>query len=142
MSQTDLHDLLARVREYCAQVCPEEVPQDFRIVFRSGRKLQHPFPPPNQQRKPRGSPYSHSADFRSVHWFGIDYTFSPTQAAIVRQLWQAWEDGVPELGTATLLEGAGSECERIPPLFQGNPAWGVMIVRGEGKGTFRLEPLG
>lgn len=141
MQPDDLHDLLARLASYCARVCPDEVPSDLRITFKSGRKLQHPFPPRGQQASRPQARYSHSADFRSVHWFGVDYTFSPTQAAVVRQLWEAWEDGTPELGAATLLEAAGSVCDRLPPLFQGNPAWGVMLVKGEGKGTYRLEPL-
>ena len=38
---------------------------------------------------------AHSPDFRSVIWFGTKYQFSPTQAASVRCLWQAWEDGFP-----------------------------------------------
>lgn len=137
----DLQHLLARVRAYCAHVAPGEVPYDVRITFLSGRKLQHPItqPPVAAGPPPRKAAYTHSTDFRSVHWFGADYSFTPTQAAVVRTLWEAWEDGVPELGIATILEAAGSESGRLPPLFQGHPAWGVMIVRGEGKGTYRLE---
>jgi len=136
----DLQDLLSRLRAYCAHVAPGEVPQDFRITFLSGRKLQHPVPPAPVTGPPaRKAAYSHSSDFRAVHWFGVDYSFAPTQAAVVRALWEAWEDGTQELGVATLLESAGSTCDRLPPLFQGHPAWGVMIVRGEGKGTYRLE---
>lgn len=33
----------------------------------------------------------HSSDFRSVHWYGTDYTFTKEQARVVEQLWQEWE---------------------------------------------------
>lgn len=136
----DLNNLLARLRAYCAHIAPGEVPQDFRITFLSGRKLQHPIPPAPITGPPaRKAAYSHSSDFRAVHWFGADYTFTPTQAAVVRTLWEAWEDGVPELGIATILEAAGSESDRLPPLFHGHAAWGSMIVKGDGKGTYRLD---
>jgi hypothetical protein len=83
----------------------------------------------------------HSADFRSVHWFGADYTFTPTQAAIVRQLWEAWEDGTPGVGQETLLAGAGSEGSRLRDLFRAHAAMGSMIV-ALGKGLFALADPG
>src|SRR2546423_10646790 len=52
----------------------------------------------------------HSADFRCVVWCGVEYVFTPTQAAVVRQLWEAADEGTPSVGQATLLEGAGSDC--------------------------------
>ena len=38
---------------------------------------------------------SHSDDFRSVFWYGISYVFTPTQAACIRVLWEAWERRLP-----------------------------------------------
>jgi hypothetical protein len=89
---------------------------------------------------PTGFP-RHSADYRSVHWFGADYTFTPTQAAVIRQLWEAWEDGTPGLGQETLLEGAGSTGDRLRDVFRGSPAWGTLVVP-LGKGLFALAPPG
>jgi hypothetical protein len=97
-------------------------------------------PPPPAIAAPGGSP-RHSADFRSVHWFGADYTFTPTQAAVVRQLWEAWEDGTPGVGQETLLAGAGSEGSRLRDLFRGHAAMGSMIV-ALGKGLFALADPG
>jgi hypothetical protein len=37
------------------------------------------------------SPSRHGPDFRSVHWFGQDFSFTAKQAACVRILWAAWE---------------------------------------------------
>ena len=43
------------------------------------------------------SPARHSSDSPPVHWYGTDYTFGgPLQRAIVRQLWEAWENGTPD----------------------------------------------
>ena len=86
----------------------------------------------------RSAPATHSADFRTVRWFGTDYTFTPTQAAIVRQLWDAWEDGAPGIGQETLTTEAGSESTRLRDLFREHPAWGTMITTF-GKGVYGLQ---
>lgn len=80
----------------------------------------------------------HSDDFRSVHWHGIDYSFTATQAACVRVLWEAMENGTPEVGKDTILEKAGSETSRLDDIFRNSPAWGTMIVSGSRRGTKRL----
>jgi hypothetical protein len=99
-----------------------------------------PPPTPGPSPAPTGFP-RHCKDFRFVHWFGTDYTFTPTQAAVVRQLWEAWEDGTPGLGQETLLEGAGSTGDRLRDVFRGSPAWGTLVVP-LGKGLFALAPPG
>jgi len=85
-------------------------------------------------------PARHSADFRSVHWYGDNYTFSPTQAACVKVLWMAWENGTPELGQETILEHPEVEAEskRLVDVFKGHPAWSRMIVKGNTAGAYRL----
>ncbi len=84
-------------------------------------------------------PARHSQDFRSVHWFGTDYSFTALQAAIVRELWAAWEQGTPDLSDARLLTRANSAGDRLSDLFKSQPAWGSMIVSGSTKGTRRLR---
>jgi hypothetical protein len=91
-----------------------------------------------QQRQPLGDSPRHSPDFRSVHWKGQDYIFSPAQAAVIACLWEAWEDGMPDLGQETILEKAGSESNRLRDVFKDHPAWGVVIV-SRGKGIFGLS---
>jgi hypothetical protein len=88
-------------------------------------------------------PARHSKDFRSVHWYGEDHTFSPTQAACVKVMWEEWENGTPDLGQDTILEHPEVEAEskRLVDVFKGHPAWGKMIVKGRTAGTYRLaEP--
>jgi len=82
----------------------------------------------------------HSADFRSVNWFGQEYTFTANQAACIRLLWEAWESGAPEVGGDTLLVEAESDQRRLSVTFRGHPAWGTMIRPGQTKGSYRLSP--
>lgn len=89
------------------------------------------------------APARHSSDYRSVHWFGTDYNFTPTQAPVVTALWAAWENGTPELGHATLFEASGSAMDsssgRLLDIFRDHPAWMTMIVSGSTKGSYRLQ---
>jgi hypothetical protein len=91
-----------------------------------------------KDRVPAQPPARHSPDFRSVHWHGVDYVFSPIQAAIVRQLWQAWEQGTPDIGGDALMVGAGAETRELRHGFRNHPAWGRMIVSLR-RGLYRLS---
>ncbi|HPC93325.1 MAG TPA: hypothetical protein PLU87_00150 [Sedimentisphaerales bacterium] len=84
---------------------------------------------------------THSPDFRSVYWYGQTYTFTPSQAACVKVLWESWERKCPDVGDATLLEAAECDTKRLDHLFRDHRAWGAMIVKGRGKGTHRLREL-
>jgi hypothetical protein len=131
-----------------ATVLPEF---DYREVFdacrcEAGRAAQlpnaaglGPKPAATPATAARPAEARHSPDFRSVHWYGGDFTFTPTQAACVGVLWEAWENGTPNVSLDYLLERAGSEGKRLSDLFKHNPAWKTMIVTVK-KGTYRLRP--
>jgi hypothetical protein len=82
---------------------------------------------------------THSPDFRSVHWFGTDYSFTPIQAACVENLWQGWANSTPDISQAYLLGKIGTKAKRVDDLLKMNSAWRTMIVRGNTKGTLRLQ---
>ena len=85
----------------------------------------------------------HSPDFRSVNWFGVSYAFTALQAACVAVLWNAWENGTPDVSGERMLESSDNDrdTKRIDTVFQNHPAWKTMIVSGDTKGTYRLcEP--
>jgi hypothetical protein len=93
-------------------------------------------------------PARHSDDFRSVHWYGADYTFTPSQAACVKVLWRNWDNGTPEVGEDTVLTDVevDAQAKRLIDLFRDRKsesryhlAWGTMIVQGR-KGAYRLNP--
>jgi hypothetical protein len=85
-------------------------------------------------------PARHSVDFRSVHWFGTDYTFTPTQAGCIKVLWEAWENDTPDIGQAAILVHLeiDSECKRLVDVFKNHPAWKSMVVKGATAGAYRL----
>ena len=88
-------------------------------------------------------PARHSPDFRSLYWFGTTYLFTPMQAAIVAILWEAWQNGTPDVGGEYLLENAGCdrEAKRMDAVFAGCEAWGA-AVQSRSKGSYRLaEPV-
>lgn len=100
-------------------------------------------PPAGDTVETGDDPARHSDDFRSVHWYGKDYTFTRTQAACVGVLWRAWKAGTPELGQQTILEHPTVEAEsdRLIDVFKQCPAWGKMIQKGTTSGAYRLvEP--
>jgi hypothetical protein len=82
----------------------------------------------------------HSPDFRSVYWFGQEYSFTANQAACVRLLWEAWENGTPELSGPKILEEADIDQDRLSAVFRDHPAWKTMIRPGHTKGAYRLSP--
>lgn len=83
---------------------------------------------------------SHSIDFRSVKWNGRVFNFTPNQAAIIRVLWTAWENGTPDVGQDTLFDAADCITRRMSVVFRNNPAWQTMVVSLR-KGAYRLgEP--
>jgi hypothetical protein len=109
--------------------------------------------PPSPTAEATLRPDRHSADFRSVHWFGTLYTFTSSQAAVIQKLWAAREHGTPDLGQAYLVENLVEEEEdgdpttqrladpttqRLADLFKRHPAWQTMI-QSVSKGAYRLQ---
>jgi hypothetical protein len=86
-----------------------------------------------------------SDDFRSVWWFGRNYSFSTYQSKVVQVLWKAWKNQTPEVSDITLLDASGGDAKQIRDVFKEtgnkrNDAWGTMIQRGR-KDTLKLvEP--
>src|SRR5262249_52852577 len=84
------------------------------------------------------APARHSVDFRTVTWFGKEYRFTPTQAHCVKVLWEAWQNGTPDVGQETILEEAGSDSKRLQDLFKNHKTWRELITTVQ-KGSYRLN---
>jgi hypothetical protein len=105
---------------------------------------QPPAPPHQPPAALRAFPARRSMDCASIAWGTQTFTFSPNQAAVVCLLWDAWENGTPDLLDATLLDKCGIETRRLADIFKlgggaAHPAWGTMIV-SEQKSSHRLQP--
>jgi hypothetical protein len=78
-------------------------------------------------------------DGRAVWFLGAEHVVTPRQAQVVQLLYDARTNRTPSLGQDYLLEQIGSPGARLRDLFRGSSLWGTLIVRGGGKGTFRLS---
>ena len=87
----------------------------------------------------------HDDAFKWVWWNGVPYTFTAKQSLMIRVLWLAAERGYPVVHGSELLEAADivtENSDRIDPYFQRSKAWKEgLIVRGERRCTYRLDPL-
>lgn len=89
-----------------------------------------------------GEEPKHLSDFRTVYWPGLgQFTFSTTQAGVIKQLWEAMVDGTWEVSQRTLLSRAGSQSDRLVDLFKGHPAWRALILPGAVAGNYRFPPM-
>lgn len=80
----------------------------------------------------------HSLDFRCFYWHDQLFAFTDMQAPMVKLLWEAYENGTPDIGSETLLETVDAKSSRLVDIFRDNPAWGKMIVDGATKGSKRI----
>lgn len=141
INEVTTEQLLDAVKRYVETWYPRRLAVRLRIDLDDGDKLRLPVPAVNRSQRSARPACSHSPDFRSANWFGQDYSFSGPQAAAVRLLWQAWEDGAPDVGQETLLEAAGTNGSRLRDVFKDHPAWGSLIVTVS-RGTYRLAEPG
>lgn len=84
---------------------------------------------------------THDPKFRTVTWFGREYSFSPQQAKCVEVLWRFWLQGTPVIREEMILEVAGLPVRCLRDVFSSGPgaaAWGTMIGTGDRRGTVRL----
>jgi hypothetical protein len=102
-----------------------------------------PQPGPRIHEWASGDEPRHLSDFRAVYWPGLGrFNLSEKRALVVKQLWEAMEDGTWEVQQDVLLRRADSDGTRLVDLFKGDPAWGVLVVKGEVAGSYRLPPRG
>ena len=106
-----------------------------------GQAAPQPDSPPISEPSPELQEFGHSADYRRVDWRGKRFRFSPMQSQVVRLLHEEFKEGRDELGAAVLLEGSDSLGSYLRDIFRRHCAWGTLIIKGEGKGTHKLNLL-
>lgn len=138
----DLERLFAEVCGWVQQHYHGRYARRLSIELDDGDQLQLPVPAPQSSAtgllEPPTVIFRHAPDFRSVRHRGTLYAFSPSQAQVVRVLWEAYLNGTPSVGQETLLEQAGCESRRLRDLFRDHPAWDRLIVSTD-KRAFRLR---
>lgn len=83
--------------------------------------------------------FAHSEDFRTVNYQGQEFHLTLNQARVTERLLIARENRTSEVHQDTLLENLGIYSKRVRDVFKNSPAFGRLIVKGEKKGTFRLN---
>lgn len=132
------------MKEPRARIDGGEVEVTYRVPLAGDRPAPKRVPEPEPVARDRPS---YSPGFRAVNWYGTMYHFTPTQARVVAQLWQAWQngDGDGSVQQVILLEAADSDQQRLRDLFNrgDHPAWGTMIIaaldRGGSSGCYMLN---
>jgi hypothetical protein len=84
--------------------------------------------------------FTHSSDFHSVTLRGQQFSLTPSQAQVVERLFEAYQNGTPEIGQHTLIVGLELQSRRLRDIFKSRPeAWGTLVVPGRTRGTYRLN---
>lgn len=88
----------------------------------------------------RENNFKFSPDFRSVSLRGQSFTLTSRQAQVVEILYNAYLQGPPDIGQDYILEKLGSPTSRLRDTFRSRKeAWGVLIIKGNSPGTYRLN---
>lgn len=83
---------------------------------------------------------THSDDFRTVSSRKHEWHLTVNQSRIVERLIAALQRRTPELSQSALLEELDIRSKRLRDLFKSSSAWKTLIVQGERKGTYRINP--
>src|SRR5580765_3577419 len=80
-------------------------------------------------------PARQSPDFRSVWWFGQEYSFTETQARVVKLLWEAWKNETPDIGHRTLLPNSpGQESQKTHEMIANESIGDSLTVSDSSEG--------
>lgn len=114
-------------------------------MYRSRRKaIRAPVTPrtfsPTPQATRTLTTLTHSDDFRTVSTGKREWHFTFLQSRIVEWLIGALQRRTPELSQSALLEDLDIKSTRLRDLFKTSAAWKTLIVQGEKKGTYRINP--
>ena len=120
----DLDNLFDAARMLVQRKYPDDIITVITIRLLKGGKMTLPAASRcrGQEARRFALTANHSPDFRTINWYGTPYKLTATQAAVVRVLWEARDNGTPDVGQHTLLEEAGSESSRLVDLFRRSEA--------------------
>ena len=88
------------------------------------------------------SNFKHSPDYRSVTIPGKEpFILSPTQAAVIKILNEAWENGSPIVGQSYILEeiGVTSPSTDIQSIFKRNKRASLELITSPSKGCYQIK---
>ena len=123
-----------RVTTVVASHGPAEGPRDIGDVQSSTSRQRR-----GREHNAESETLVHSPCYTSVRWNDEEFHFSGMQASVVRLLHENYQRGVGEMSEHALLAEIESKSGRLRDLFRRSGAWETLIVRGERRGSFRLN---
>ncbi|MDZ4723376.1 MAG: hypothetical protein SGI97_05680 [candidate division Zixibacteria bacterium] len=85
--------------------------------------------------------FLYSPDYKSVRIKGQLFTLTYKQAQVIAFLHELWLSGTPSVSVSTVRNkfySIGSE-DRLKRLFRAKEAWDALVIRGERRGSIRLN---
>ncbi|MDA1239406.1 MAG: hypothetical protein O2798_01040 [Chloroflexi bacterium] len=83
--------------------------------------------------------FQHSRDYRTIVLRDQQHLLTAPQAAAVRKLHTAHQEGLPALSTRELLDDTQSNASKVSELFKRSSAWPTVVVRADRRGMYRLN---
>jgi hypothetical protein len=84
--------------------------------------------------------FRHSTDFRSVTLHGKKFSLTSPQAQVIERLYEAYQNGTPDVGQDALLVELELQSTRLRDIFKStSEVWGTLVMQGKKKGTYRLN---
>lgn len=83
--------------------------------------------------------FKHSEDFRTINWKGCPYTLTPSQAQVIKVLYEGFKHGMPCIGKEIILENLDSRNRRLQDTFRKSGLWMKLIIQCSKRGTYRLN---
>jgi hypothetical protein len=147
----DADDIPALTAPHAVRAALES--EDGRIMLR--RIAGRPTPLPTETPVAGGGPAFRFMDERTIEWRGKTYRLNLNQSIIIKTLYKAYEDGLPEVYYKKLQKAVYKKRGEIRGSFEVRGFFksrnrelfhhrelvqsDCLIVKGEGKGTYRLN---
>ena len=127
-SETVLTVLSGMVERSAGSLARGDLPQHSLLVMAAAPPTDGPAAPP----------FSHSKSYESVRLGDAEFTLTPPQAQVVKNLHHAHEAGIHALRTRDALDGVEANATRVSEVFRDSAAWENLVVT-EKRGRYRLN---
>ncbi len=127
------------VRLHRVEIFPSHrVPSNVTNLSGVLRSVWSPGKEKSQSEVAADTSFKFDAHYAHVWLNGTEYSLSPMQAAIVRELHAAYLAGNPYVHVETLRDTVGFETPKLSGLFQRMPGWRTLI-HSDRRGNYRLN---
>jgi hypothetical protein len=120
---------------------PAPVPATVELIAKNEAPTPSRKAPKATSKTEEPTPFKYSDDFRTVVCKGISFALTLYQSMAVKEAWDEFVKGFPEVHQEKLLREVGAANQRrLRDTFKSNPmAFKTLFSPGRGKGTFRLN---